>query len=246
MVIEGCITDWRLGTSGVPQGSLLSPQLFDINITDLDENMVGMIDNFTNDTKIDCIVDDAKSYLRMQQDLGQMGNSLSLSPCIFAYIYIRTWCTRVNTSCTGHCCTMEYCQWSYAQFWLPGYRKGRERIQKRYRREEKRREEVACWGGSIKKRDESRINKLVRKASSVVGTELESMTSVAESRALSRLRSIMENHEHPLHSTIQGQRSSFSRRLLSLQCSTDRLNRSLIHNAIRLYNSNIRGGFSLE
>ena len=100
---------------------------------------------------------------------------------------------------------------------------------------------VACWGSSIKKRDELRINKMVRKASTVVGTELESMTSVAESRALSRIRTIMENSQHPLHSTIQGQRSSFSRRLLSLQCSTDRLKRSLIHNAIRLYNSDIRG-----
>ena len=37
---------------------------------------------------------------------------------------------------------------------------------------------VACWGGSIKKRDASHLNKLVRKAGSVVGTELESLTSV--------------------------------------------------------------------
>ncbi|XP_059821072.1 fibroblast growth factor 2 isoform X2 [Hypanus sabinus] len=85
------------------------------------------------------------------------------------------------------------------------------------------------------------INKLVRKAGSVVGTELESMTSVAERRALSRLRSIMENPEHPLHSTIQRQRSSFSGRLLSVQCSSDRMKRSLLPNVIQLYNSTTRG-----
>ena len=62
---------------------------------------------------------------------------------------------------------------------------------------------VACWGGSIKKRDALRLDKLVRKAASVVGKELESMTSVAERRALSRFRSIMENPEYPLHCTIQ-------------------------------------------
>ena len=48
---------------------------------------------------------------------------------------------------------------------------------------------VACWGGSIKKRDVSRLDKLVRKAGSVVGTELESLTSVAEQAPV--------NHEQP-------------------------------------------------
>ncbi|XP_059801863.1 uncharacterized protein LOC132378747 [Hypanus sabinus] len=100
---------------------------------------------------------------------------------------------------------------------------------------------VACSGGSIKKRDASRLNKLVRKAGSVAGTELESMTSVAERRALSRLQSIMENPEYPLHSTIQRQRSSFSGRLLTMQCSSDRMKRSLLPDAIRLYNSTTRG-----
>lgn len=99
---------------------------------------------------------------------------------------------------------------------------------------------VACWGGSIKKKDASRLNKLVKKAGSVVGKVLESLTSVAERRALSRLRSIMENPEHPLHSTIQRQRSSFSDRLLSMQCSSDRMKRSILPNAIRLYNSTVR------
>ena len=84
---------------------------------------------------------------------------------------------------------------------------------------------VACWGGSIKKRDALRLDKLVRKAGSLVGTELERMTFGAERRALSRLRSIMENPEHPLHSTSQRQSSSFSSRLLSLQCSSDRMKR---------------------
>uniref|UniRef100_A0A8C4T7R0 FBA domain-containing protein n=1 Tax=Erpetoichthys calabaricus TaxID=27687 RepID=A0A8C4T7R0_ERPCA len=41
------------------------------------------------------------------------------------------------------------------------------------------------WGGSIKKRDASRLDKLVRKAGFIVGTELDSLTSVAERQALS-------------------------------------------------------------
>ncbi|RXN16542.1 chymotrypsin-like elastase family member 2A [Labeo rohita] len=38
---------------------------------------------------------------------------------------------------------------------------------------------VVCWGGSIKNKNASCLDKLVRKAGSVVGTELDSMLSVA-------------------------------------------------------------------
>ncbi|KAI3356695.1 hypothetical protein L3Q82_003380 [Scortum barcoo] len=96
---------------------------------------------------------------------------------------------------------------------------------------------VVCWGGSLKKKDAARLDKLVRKAGSVVGTELDSLTSVAERRTLNRLLSIIDNPSHPLHSAISRQRSSFSDRLLSLSCSTDRLRRSFLPHAIRLYNT---------
>ncbi|KAI4903416.1 hypothetical protein NFI96_026293, partial [Prochilodus magdalenae] len=85
---------------------------------------------------------------------------------------------------------------------------------------------VVCWGGSISKRDAGRLDRLVRKAGSVLGLELESLTPLAERRALSKLLHIMDNVHHPLHSTIIRQRSSFSGRLLSQSCSTDRLRKS--------------------
>ncbi|KAG9281417.1 cell wall protein DAN4-like [Astyanax mexicanus] len=47
----------------------------------------------------------------------------------------------------------------------------------------------------------------------------------------------MDNVHHPLHSTITRQRSSFSGRLLSQSCSTDRLRKSFVPQAIRLFNS---------
>ncbi|KAI4898935.1 hypothetical protein NFI96_007066 [Prochilodus magdalenae] len=71
---------------------------------------------------------------------------------------------------------------------------------------------VVCWGGSISKRDAGRLHRL-----------LESLTPLAERRALNKLLNIMDNAHHPLHSTIIRQRSSFSGRLLSRSCSTDRL-----------------------
>ncbi len=82
---------------------------------------------------------------------------------------------------------------------------------------------VVFWGSSIKKRDATRLDKLVKKSGSVVGVEIDSVTSVAESRTLNNLLSILDNVHHLLHSTISRQKSTFSERMLSLSCSTDRL-----------------------
>lgn len=64
-----------------------------------------------------------------------------------------------------------------------------------------------------------------------------SLTSVAERRALSRLLSFMDNPLHPLHSTISRQRSNFSNRPQSLSCSTDTLRKSFLPHALRLFSS---------
>lgn len=60
---------------------------------------------------------------------------------------------------------------------------------------------AVCWGLSIRKKDASHLDKLVRKAGYVVGTKLETPASVAERQALNRLLSIIDN---PLYA--QGER----------------------------------------
>ncbi len=105
---------------------------------------------------------------------------------------------------------------------------------------------VVCWGGSIKRRDATRLDKLVRKAGSVVGAELDTLTSVAEKRIIGKMLSILDNVLHPLHQCFSRQRSSFSDRLLSLACSTDSLSKSCVPRAIRLYNSSLWPGNELD
>ncbi|KAK0144738.1 putative RNA-directed DNA polymerase from transposon BS [Merluccius polli] len=87
---------------------------------------------------------------------------------------------------------------------------------------------VVCWGGSTSKRDSSRLDKLIRRAGSVVGMKLDSLVSVAEERTLNKLLDIMDNVSHPLHTAITDQRSSFSDRLLLPRSNTNRLKNSFI------------------
>lgn len=55
---------------------------------------------------------------------------------------------------------------------------------------------VVCWGGSIRKRDAKGLDRFVRKSGLVIGTELNSVTSVAVRRTLNKLLTIMDNDSH--------------------------------------------------
>ncbi|TNN57721.1 hypothetical protein EYF80_032089 [Liparis tanakae] len=71
---------------------------------------------------------------------------------------------------------------------------------------------------------------------------LASVASVADIRTLRRLLTILDNDHHPLRRTLTGQRSTFSGRLLSLSCSSDRLRKSFVPRAIQLFNTSQKGG----
>ena len=82
---------------------------------------------------------------------------------------------------------------------------------------------VVCWGGNIKKGDVGRLDKLVRRAGSVIGVKLDSVGTVAERRTMVKMLAIMDNPSHPLHSSFMERCSTFSARMLSVTCNTDRL-----------------------
>ena len=90
-----------------------------------------------------------------------------------------------------------------------------------------------CWGSSIRTRDLKRINKLIRKAGSVLGVTLE---LIVQKRMLHKLMKMMEDSSHPLQNTVIKQQSVFSERLLQVRCKMERYRRSFLPAAISLHN----------
>ena len=77
MVVDGEVSNWKSGLSGVLQGSVLGSILFLIYINDLDDDITSKVLKFTDDTKVFRTIESYADRQQLQDYLNKLNGNWS-------------------------------------------------------------------------------------------------------------------------------------------------------------------------
>ncbi|KAI4902035.1 hypothetical protein NFI96_009944 [Prochilodus magdalenae] len=72
---------------------------------------------------------------------------------------------------------------------------------------------VVCWG-SISTADRERLNRIIKKSSSVLGCHFDPVEVVGDRRMRTKFKHMLKNLSHPMYHSLEALGSSFSAQLL--------------------------------
>ena len=99
---------------------------------------------------------------------------------------------------------------------------------------------AVCWGGNISSHDQGRLEKLVRKASRVVGLPLDTFERLCDKRRSRKIETILSDVTHPLRQEFVSRHNPRSGRYVQPRATTKRYGNSFVPTALRILNARHR------